>query len=385
MADRVVVDGFSIFGGKHCETSALRKVFGYRGLEVSEEMLLGLGGGIGFIYWYMKMMAAPFIGTRSGGKEHAFVRNICRRLGIGVEIVETGSARKGYMNLKAVLDQGEPAVVYGDMVYLPYFAIPEVAHFGGHAFVVYGIDEDADEVLISDCAKTPLSVSTSDLAKARGSKHIPYPPKHRVLRMSHPKRSIIRKSAIYEAIRECCEKMLTPPIKNIGIPGMKKWSGLVLKWPEQFSGFSLYGCLMNTYMFIEISGTGGSAFRPMYARFLDEAADLTGVAGLAEAADMFRTSGVKWSAIANTAMPESNALLARVRELIAEKSRIFEEQGQQALGEMRRIQSELNEIQQQVECGLGPVNDILSSLQKEMLACVDAEAKAFRFLSTIVG
>jgi len=29
-------------------------------------VLLGLGGGIGFIYWYVKRMPAPFINTKYG-------------------------------------------------------------------------------------------------------------------------------------------------------------------------------------------------------------------------------------------------------------------------------------------------------------------------------
>jgi hypothetical protein len=64
--------------GKHCETSALKRVLDYHGLPLSEEMLLGLGGGIGFIYWYMKTMPSPFIGTRYV-KGTDFPTNICRR------------------------------------------------------------------------------------------------------------------------------------------------------------------------------------------------------------------------------------------------------------------------------------------------------------------
>ena len=40
------------FGGKHCQTTALKSILSYYGLTISEEMLFGLGGGVGFIYWY---------------------------------------------------------------------------------------------------------------------------------------------------------------------------------------------------------------------------------------------------------------------------------------------------------------------------------------------
>jgi hypothetical protein len=78
MPVRLMVGGFEPFAGKHCETSALKRVLDYHGLPLYEEMLLGLGGGIGYIYWYMKTMPSPFIGTRYV-KGTDFPTNICRR------------------------------------------------------------------------------------------------------------------------------------------------------------------------------------------------------------------------------------------------------------------------------------------------------------------
>lgn len=80
MAERLMLEGFKPFVGKHCETTALKRVLDYHGLSLSEEMLLGLGGGIGFIYWYTRMMPSPFVGGRSG-KGTNFPTNICRRTG----------------------------------------------------------------------------------------------------------------------------------------------------------------------------------------------------------------------------------------------------------------------------------------------------------------
>ena len=66
MAERLMIQGFEPFVGKHCETSALKRVLDYHGLSLSEDMLFGLGGGIGFIYWCTRTMPGPFIGTRNG-------------------------------------------------------------------------------------------------------------------------------------------------------------------------------------------------------------------------------------------------------------------------------------------------------------------------------
>ncbi len=37
--------------GCHCVTNSLAKIFHHAGHPLSEEMLLGLGAGMGFIYW----------------------------------------------------------------------------------------------------------------------------------------------------------------------------------------------------------------------------------------------------------------------------------------------------------------------------------------------
>ena len=94
MAENLMLEGFKPFIGKHCETTALKRALDYHGLTLSEEMLLGLGGGIGFIYWYMKMMPSPFVGGRNG-KVAEFAVTACRRLGAEVTMMETASAREG--------------------------------------------------------------------------------------------------------------------------------------------------------------------------------------------------------------------------------------------------------------------------------------------------
>ena len=68
--------------------------------------------------------------------------------------------------------------------------------------------------------------------------------------------------------------MLNPPIKNAGLAGIQKWADIIVKWPEQFKGINLFGALMNGFLYIEISGTGGNAFRSMYAQFLEEASSI---------------------------------------------------------------------------------------------------------------
>jgi len=382
VAESPTIEGLKPFFGKHCETTALKRVLDFHGLSLSEEMLLGLGGGVGFIYWYTKVMPSPFVGGRSG-KGTDFPLNICRRIGANVTISETSSSKRGYEELKALLGAGEPAVVYGDMAYLPYFAVPEVAHFGGHVFVVCGLDEARDEVHIYDRAIKPVTVGIADLARARGSRFPPFPPKHRLLKIRYPSRVGNLEEGIKAGIRECCQMMLNPPIKNLGLAGMEKWSKEVVKWPEQFQGINLLGTLMNGFIYIETGGTGGSAFRLMYAQFLEEASLIIGQPALKEAAEMMRKSAVVWSDIAKGYLPDSCPNLKRMRELTLEKNELFEKQVTGTLEAMIKLNSEMDNLTEPAVVELRNAPEFLCDVQQNIIKCSQIEKEAFQILSNI--
>jgi len=54
----------------------------------------------------------------------------------------------------------------------------------------------------------------------------------------------------------------------------------------------------HTFIYIEVSGTEGGAFRLMYAQFLRESSSLLDEPQLNEVADLFEKSGRMWSRIA---------------------------------------------------------------------------------------
>ncbi len=380
--ERLIIQNFNQFGGKHCQTTALKSVLDYHGLYLSEDMLLGLGGGVGFIYWYMKLMPSPFIGTRYG-KGEEFLLSICKRIGADATMFQTTSVEKGYQELKKILREGEPVYLFVDMPYLPYLALPEMAHFGGHVVVVFGLDERENKVYISDRGKKGVTVTIEDLKKARGSKFPPFPAKNKILRIKYPSKIKNLEEGIKVAIKECCTNMLQPPINNIGLTGIKKWAGIVPRWPEQFQGLNLLGCLFNTFIYIEIGGTGGSAFRPMYAKFLDEASEILSEYQLKEVAERFRDSGKIWSEIAASALPDSWPTLKRIKELSFEKNKIFEEQKIGALERMRNINIELANLMKDAEKDLQKkeITALLYNLKSKILKCYEKEEEVFQILS----
>jgi len=383
MPERLILGGFQPFVGKHCETTALKRVLDYHSLSLSEEMLFGLGGGVGFNYWYTKNMPSPFIGTRNGKVAHLLI-NICRRIGAHAAVFETSSPRRGYEELKGLLRSNEPAIIYCDMVYLPYLALPEMAHFGGHAIVVFGLDEERNEVYIYDRGRYPVKAKIADLAKARGSRFSPFPPRQRLLNVKCPARIGNLQEDIKESIQECCQNMLKPPIKNIGLAGMRKWSSLVTEWPQQFEGVNLLGALMNAFIYIAVAGTGGSAFRSMYAMFLEEASYILNNPALREVAETMLESAKVWSEIASRLLPDSWPSLKRIRELILEKNRIFEEQEPGALAAMVKINAQLEELTGRAVKDLVNCAAFLAHVQESISRCHKIETGAFQRLSASI-
>src|SRR5271165_5532417 len=80
--------------GYHCVTNSLAKIFHHAGHPLSEEMLFGLGAGMGFIYWQMKMgfSTTIFVGGRANPKH--FYQDLGERTGVQIREVTTASATK---------------------------------------------------------------------------------------------------------------------------------------------------------------------------------------------------------------------------------------------------------------------------------------------------
>jgi hypothetical protein len=341
----MIVPNYSQFGGRHCETGSLKNVLAHYRIAAphtrrtfSEEMLFGIGGGIGMMYWLFEFGGTPvfFVGTRHSDAKALMIEEVCKRLGIAVSRCETTSAKRGAADLEAVLSAGRPAPVCVDMPYLPYLMMPEDAHFGGHFIVVYGIDDKTGEALIADRAHGAMRAPLEALAAARGSKFKPFPPRHKLFEIEPPQDPIESKTlerAVLRGISDCCHQLLHGPIQNIGLDALLKWATLLTHpknpkgWRKVFAKpMDLYGALISTFIFIEIGGTGGSGFRSMYAVFLDEAAGVLHEPRLTAVAERYRHCARLWSAVATAALPDSVPELKRTRELFFEKNRVFEDQ-----------------------------------------------------------
>ncbi len=325
------LEGFKPLTTHHCITGSMRHVYVYNDHPISEEMLLGVGAGVGFIYWHQKG-APPFIGGRANvGRpgEEGMEKTAGRRTGVRVESYTTSSARKAERTLLETLDAGQPVMIYCDMGFLPYFNFGgKEYHFGGHAVVVCGYDAETRRALIADRDGELHPVSMDALEKARGSTYKPFPPKHKWYTFDFDHKRQPTAGEVREAVTEQTTGMLEPAISNFGVKGIRKAAKRALKWPGLMDEEELRFTLFNAFIFIDATGgTGGGLFRYMFSRFLREAAEITGETRLDESAGEFQRIGDEWQNVAEifkrgwkaqdpvTALAETTAPMVEIADL----------------------------------------------------------------------
>jgi hypothetical protein len=323
-------DNCPALDGYHCQTNSLAKIYYFYDARLSEEMLFGLGSGIGYLYWQPKG-GSPFIGGR--GNTKSFFTDIGKRTGVSIVQNTTSSPKKAENLLLSKLKECKPVMVFGDMGFLPWFKFPEEYHFGGHTFVICGYDGNAS-ALASDIDHKIAglkkgfyhTISLADLSKARSSTYKPFPPKNEWLEFNFSGYQPPAKEDILGSIRKNAESMLYPPISNLGVRGIRRTSREIVKWPVLFDEKSIASHFFGIYISVEIGGTGGGCFRHIYSRFLQEAASVTSNRTLKKAASAFVESGTLFTEAAllfknaghNGVKPESIAKASGIFSQIAD-------------------------------------------------------------------
>ncbi|WP_268627194.1 BtrH N-terminal domain-containing protein [Paenibacillus alvei] len=318
----MLIEGFSLFQGEHCETTAMGNLLQHKGVRLSEPMLFGIGQGLGFIYWDSKGMDFPFIGGRV--KPDELSACIASRLNLNIRVQETSSVTKAWQNVQSCIDRGIPVGLKLDSYYLDYFT--NKIHFAAHYAVIYGMDDEY--AYMADTSQQGGLVTTrlSNLTMARNAKG-PMSSRNRSFTIEQtdtlpPLAPAIRSSLINNA-----HAYLNPPIRNMGNKGIKKMSGEILNWPSRSKDLEKDLCL--TALLMERAGTGGALFRNLYRDFLKECVDLFGDSKLEQAYSLFTEIAPMWNGVSasidNAGRTGNHQELRLASELlvdIAEKERL---------------------------------------------------------------
>jgi len=289
--------GFISLQTHHCVTGSMRHIYVFNGIDLSEELLLGLGEGVGFMYWHAKGQP-PFLGGRASSKP-SMEEVAGQRTGVKIQIHHTDSARKARQVLLDMLAGGQPVMLQVDMGFLPYFDFDgQEYHFGGHVVVACGYDTTTNEVLVADRDEPLHLVPLPELDKARSSTYKPFPPHNLWYTFDFSHKRLPNPAEVRQAIHAQASLMLQPPISNLGVKGIRKAAVQIPYWHQSMSVNDIRGSLFNAYIFISpVGGSGGGNFRFMFSRFLGEAAEITEDPRFSDSAGEFLDIARLWEAL----------------------------------------------------------------------------------------
>ena len=280
--------------GCHCESSSMRDLFEYYGFPMSEAMAFGLDGSMGFGFFdttgQTSFIPSSDIPYFIGGKQGTIEPNslACRLLGITLKKQAFTSADKAWEESIKLLNQNSPLIIKVDIAYMPYEDFDdelEVAHFGGHAVVLAGYNDQQGVAYVGDTEfqgfqEVPIEI----LKTARSSTYGP-----KFLHPNNTQFSMIPRSdgkhppfaaGVKLSIQQVVNNMLRPSMNFNGIQGLKRFANSIPSWEETLNknivnskneSISLAQLMFKLiYGYIETWGTGGGSFRKLYKDFLEE-------------------------------------------------------------------------------------------------------------------
>ena len=103
----MILDAYRHRPGNHCGSTALRNLFAFDGVEISEEMALGLGAGVCFYYLHLDGRSpSRFTNGRVGRLEEQFLE--LTRAGLRLDTFD--SPEESWDAARQAVDDGRPAL-----------------------------------------------------------------------------------------------------------------------------------------------------------------------------------------------------------------------------------------------------------------------------------
>lgn len=399
--------------GRQPESATLRNVLIQRDACTSdlctEEILFGLGGGIGCAYFLFDMYGGHplYIGSRIHAKEGDtpyFTLQMTEGWGATADVRHSSSPSAATKSLVKILNDGFTPIVWVEVTKLPYMflsghamkvTVPSwVAPLRNayHQVVVYGME--GDDVLVGDLGDSVIRMSMEELTEARNSN---YAPKFRTVVISEATAKPQLRETLSDRIRVTCSQMLEGlGIANFGLAALNKWAQMLTNtknkkgWPNCFPGGPpLHGAMSTVFSHIELRGYGGSAFRGLYADFLDQAAGVLKKSALKKVAEQFRESEASWRAISDAALPDSIPLLKETREALTRRSVLIRKPRTTAIDkELESLRDRLKQLRERSakELSLSKADtlDLFGAISERVLETEKIERAAFTELSRIV-
>ena len=276
-----MIENFPNQRREHCETGSLQNLMHYYGIELSEDLAFGIGGGLYFLYCpFIKLGKYPFpiLRTRPG----SIIRNVSKRMGLSMTEMTFGDDRaKSIEVLNQLVDQGIPVMLVVNVYHLPYLdhALPpdDKLNFNGHNIIVIGREGSTYHISDSDM-KLEDEYYTIEEADLNITRFMPgaNAPHGRLFYFDKPDlekfSNFDYRPACLAGLKEVCKNMLDIPLPYFGPKGIKRMGNVIRQWDSKFSFREISLGLLFYYRILEMAGTGGSGYRYIYSRFLKECA-----------------------------------------------------------------------------------------------------------------
>ena len=304
----VFIEEFEHRPGGHCSSAAMRDLLRFRGHDLSEDMVFGLGAGVAFVYYANRDMVPPvYVGGRISNLE----KHLCGNLGIGIEFVSGLGDDESWRAIKERIDGGTPVVVHADVYHLDYLRAKR--HFSAHRIVLLGYDQERGVAFVGDNDREQVQECTlANLARARSSPYLPQPADNAFYDFDVPAVLTPLQEAIPRAIEEVVRfNIHLPPDRTRysrdgdkvvkGMEGLGEFVEELPGWPDAVDQQTLSLLCKTLYVNAEKGGTGyGGFFRRIYGRFLKEASGIMGAPDLDRLADEFIAIGDLWTKLSLT-------------------------------------------------------------------------------------
>ncbi len=314
----------------HCESGVAANLLHHNGINISEAMAFGIGGGIFFGYLpFVRINGLPLVTYRAAAGH--ILKQVARIPGINMKQKKYRDKNQAMAELDAALEASIPVGLQTGVFWLPYFPKALRFHFNAHNLVVYG--KQGDEYLISDPVfPEPVLCPAGDLARARFASGA-LAPKGKMYYLTKVPEKINTDTLIYQGITSVCKMMLGSPFPLIGVKGIRFLAKRLTQWPSRLGRERADLHLGHVVRMQEEIGTGGGGFRFMYSAFLQESAIKLQDQYLRDCASSLTEAGDTWRAFAamaarvckDRARPDDTypAMAERLMECAQREERVF--------------------------------------------------------------
>ena len=271
--------------GSHCGSTCLRNLMNFHGFDCDEALCFGLGSGLQFAYINNDSLNPP---RQIHGRGPNLESDFCDNLGLDYDLFRDADSDRAWEAVKRAIDSGLPPMLRTDLFHLDYYQTR--THFSGHVIVLAGYDDERRIAFCSDNEFPALQeTSYESLKAARVSQHPPQFLENDWFAIRSGPR-VPLEEGIRRAAQKTAEYMLEPGNWIMGLDNLAalsqdiaEWASLPdLAWTARFA-----------YQCIERRGTGGGAFRLLYAGFLEQAeAMVKELSGLGLSARMRHAAGL---------------------------------------------------------------------------------------------